>query len=146
MNAPVPRRAWLLGAAGLAPGLVALAAMLALPQARDLAASAGLAYAAVAAALSGGAWMGLAIAGAPPAALPRWLRIAALPVLVGWLAAMARPVAGFATLAFLFAVMPATDRRLVLDGVAPAWWLRLRRPLCFAMAALQAAAAVAMAL
>ena len=59
-----------------------------------------------------------------------------------WLAVLLAPMSGFAVLAVLFAVLPPTDRRFLAEGVAPAWWYALRRPLSFAMAVLQAAMAL----
>lgn len=142
----IPRAAWRLGVAGLLPSMAVLMAMLAWPEARDAAASAGVAYAAVVAGVVGGCWLGLAVSRASAEALPRYLFVSALPGLVGWLAALAQPVGGFAALAMLFAVLPGTDRRLMQDGITPGWWLGLRRPLSYAMAALQAAAALVLAL
>ncbi len=46
----------------------------------------------------------------------------------------------------LFAVLPPTDRRLRTAASAPAWWAPLRRPLSYAMAALQAAMALVLLL
>lgn len=141
----IPRAAWILGLAGLLPSIASLAAMLAWPEADGAAAKAGLAYAAVIAGVVGGTWLGLAASRATPAALPRYLAISAVPGLVGWLAALTQRVTGFAVLAFLFAVLPATDRRLMQDGVTPGWSLGLRRPLSYGMAALLAAKALLLA-
>ena len=142
----IPRPALWLGLAGLVPSVAATAAMLASPALRDIAAAAGLGYGAVIASFVGGSWWGLAAGRAAPEALPRYLGLAVMPGLVAWLAVLSPPVTGFAVLALLFAVLPPTDRRLMAEGTAPAWWLALRRPLSFAMAALQAASALALLL
>lgn len=141
----IPPAALRLGLAGLLPSAAALAVMLALPGLRDHAASAGLGYGAVIASFVGGSWWGLAAARAAPDALPRYLGLSVIPGLVGWLAVLAPPVTGLGVLALLFVVLPPTDRRLLRDGVGPPWWLALRRPLSFAMAALQAAMALVLA-
>jgi hypothetical protein len=142
----IPRQARRLGLAGLVPSAAALAVMLAWPAGRDMAAGIGLAYGAVVASVVGGSWWGLAAARAAPGALGRYLQLAIMPGLVAWLAVMAPPAPGLAALALLFAVLPPTDRRLLADGIAPAWWVALRRPLSFAMAALLAAASLVLVL
>lgn len=138
----IPRPALWLGLAGLLPSITALAVMLAWPPALGLAAGAGLAYGGMIATFIGGAWWGLAAGRAAPEAMPRFLLPAIVPGVAAWLAMLAPPVTGFAALAMLFAVLPPTDRRLIAEDVAPAWWFTLRRPLSFGMAALHAAAAV----
>jgi len=142
----IPRAALWLGLAGLLPSMAVLAVMLAWPAALDVAATAGLVYGAVVAGFVGGTWWGLAAGRAAPAALPRHLLLSMLPGLAAWLAVLAPPATGFAVLALLFAVLPPTDRRLLAEGVAPAWWCALRRPLSYGMAALHAAAVVVLLL
>lgn len=142
----IPRPALQLGMAGLLPSLAALAVMLAWPAARGAAATAGIAYGAVIASFVGGAWWGLAAGRAGPETQARFLVLSIIPSLIAWLAVLAPPPTGFATLALLFLVLPPTDRRLANASVAPAWWVSLRRPLSLAMAALHAAMAVAASL
>ncbi|WP_198377391.1 DUF3429 domain-containing protein [Neoroseomonas rubea] len=141
----VPRAALWLGMSGLLPTLAMLAAMLAWPEAREIAARGGIAYGAVIASFVGGAWWGLAASRAAPEDLRRRLVISVVPSLVAWPAVLAPPVAGLGLLALLFAVLLPTDRRFLAEGLAPAWWLGLRRPLSFGMAGLHAAAAVVLA-
>lgn len=138
----VPRPAMAMGLAGLVPSLAAVAALLAWPEGRGAVAMAGVAYGAVVAGFAGGAWWGLAAAKAAPDALARHLVLAMVPGLVAWLSLLVPPASGFAVLALHFALLPPMDRRLAGQGIAPAWWPGLRRPLSFGMAALHAAAAV----
>jgi hypothetical protein len=141
----VPRAALWLGLSGLLPSIAMLAAMLAWPEGREMAARGGIAYGAVIASFVGGAWWGLAAARAAPEDLPRRLAISVIPSLVAWPAVLAPPAAGLALLALLFAVLLPTDRRFLAEGLAPAWWLGLRRPLSLGMAGLNAAAAAVLA-
>lgn len=138
----IPRPALWLGLAGLLPSIAALVVMLAVPGMRGPAASAGLGYGAMIASFVGGSWWGLAAGRAASGALPRYLGLAVVPSLLAWLAVLAPPTTGFGVLALLFAVLPPTDRRLLSEGIGPPWWLALRQPLSFAMAALQAAMAL----
>jgi hypothetical protein len=144
-DSSVPRAARLLGLAGLLPSLAMVVAMLALPEARGAAAAAGVAYGALIASFIGGTWWGLAAARAE-AAQPRLLALSVAPALFAWPAMLLEPMAGLTMLAIVFAVLVPTDRRLQHEGVAPAWWLALRRPLSFGMAALHAVAATILAL
>jgi Protein of unknown function (DUF3429) len=139
-DSSVPRAARLLGLAGLLPSLAMVVVLIALPGARGAAAAVGLAYGALIASFVGGAWWGLAAARAqaPP---PRLLALSVVPSLLAWPALLLRPEAGLLMLAIIFAALVPTDRRLQREAVAPAWWLALRRPLSFGMAALHAAAA-----
>ena len=138
----VPRPAIWLGLTGILPSLAAIVAMVAWPAAQDVATSAALTYGAMVASFVGGTWWGLAALKAPPEALSRYLQLAIMPTLVAWLAVLVQPATGFAVLAVLFIVLPPTDRRLQAAGITPGWWLAQRRPLSFAMAALQAAASL----
>lgn len=137
----VPRPALLLGLAGLLPSIAVLLALLALPEWRGGAGRIGLAYGAVIASFVGGAWWGLACARAegPPGA--RILVLSVVPALIAWPAVLLPAPTGFAVLALTFAVLLPTDARLQRDGIAPAWWMALRRVLSGGMAALHAAAA-----
>lgn len=140
-DSSVPRAALILGLAGLLPSIAALAAAAALPEWREAAARVGLAYGAVIASFVGGAWWGLAAARAEAAALPRLLVLSVLPSLVAWPALLVPTTTGMLLLAGLFATLLPTDRRLLRDGVAPAWWMGLRMPLSLGMATLHAAMA-----
>jgi hypothetical protein len=135
----LPRAARLLGLAGLIPTLAMLAALLALPDWRDGVAKAGLAYGAVIASFVGGAWWGLAARAETVA--PRLLALSVLPSLMAWPALLVPPATGLLVLAVIFASLLPTDRRLVAEGVAPSWWLALRRPLSWGMAVLHLAGA-----
>lgn len=141
-DSPVPRAALWLGFYGLVPSIVALCVMAVLPEWRAIGAWVGVAYGAVIASFIGGAWWGLACARAPAEALPRHLIFSVVPSLVAWPAVLVPSATGYLVLAMLFASLLPTDRRLHLDEIAPAWWLRLRRPLSLGMAALHAAGAV----
>ena len=142
----VPRAALWLGLSGLIPSIAMLAAILLLPEWREIGARGGMAYGAVIASFVGGAWWGLAASRAAPDDLPRRLVISVIPSLVAWPALLAPPVPGLAVLALLFATLLPTDRRFLAEGLAPAWWVGLRRPLSLGMAGLHAAAALALAL
>ncbi len=141
-DAGVPRAAMGLGLAGLLPALATVAALLVWPEMQDGVARIGIAHGAVVASFVGGAWWGLASARAAGEALPRHLVFSTVPGLVAWPALLVAPATGFAVLAMLFAVLLPMDRQLMDRGVAPGWWLALRRPLSLGMAALHAAAMV----
>jgi hypothetical protein len=141
-DSPLPRSALWLGLYGLLPSIAALGVLALLPEWRAIAAGAGVAYGAVIASFVGGAWWGLACARAPAESLPRHLVFSVVPSLVAWPAVLVPYPTGYLVLAMLFAVLLPTDRRLHMDGIAPAWWLTLRRPLSLGMAALHAAGAV----
>lgn len=140
-DSTVPRPALVLGLAGLLPSVAVLGAMLALPDWREGLARAGLAYGAAVASFVGGAWWGLACARAeaPPA---RILALSAVPALIAWPAALLPPPTGLAVLAATFVAMLPTDARLQREGIAPGWWVAMRRVPSAGMAALHAAAAV----
>lgn len=142
MSDSVPRAALWLGLYGLLPSIVALGVMAFMPEWRAIGAWVGVAYGAAIASFIGGTWWGLACARAPAEALPRHLVFSVVPSLVAWPAVLVPSATGYIVLAMLFAALPPTDRRLHGDGIAPAWWLGLRRPLSFAMAALHGAGAV----
>ncbi|MBR0679948.1 DUF3429 domain-containing protein [Roseomonas eburnea] len=140
-DSPAPRAAKLLGFAGLVPSLTMVAALVLLPGYRDAAAVMGVAYGALIASFVGGAWWGLVSARAEPTAQPRMLVRSVVPALLAWLALLVPPASGCLLLAAIFASLPPMDRDLCRQGVAPAWWFGLRRPLSLAMAGLHAAAA-----
>ena len=142
-DSTLPRAARLLGLAGLLPTLAMVAVMALAPEWRLAAATVGLGYGAVIASFVGGAWWGLAARG--ERVQPRLLVLSVLPSLTAWPAALMPPTTGLLLLALVFAALLPTDRRLVTDGVAPGWWLALRRPLSWGMAALHLAGAAILA-
>jgi hypothetical protein len=135
----LPRAARLLGLAGLIPTVAMITGLLLLPDWREQIAKAGLAYGAVIASFVGGAWWGLAARAEVVA--PRLLVLSVLPSLMAWPALLAPPATGLLLLAVVFASLLPTDRRLVAEGIAPAWWMDLRRPLSWGMAVLHLASA-----
>lgn len=138
----VPRPALLLGLSGLLPSVAMLLAMIVLPEWRGAAAGAGLAYGALIASFVGGAWWGLAAARAKPSAMLPLLAMSVLPSLAAWPALLIPPAGVLLVLAAVFAILLPTDRLLLRQGVAPAWWLGLRMPLSLGMAVLHAAAGI----
>lgn len=133
----LPRPALLLGGLGLLPTL--LATGLVWFGAREQAAvgfSLGAIYGAMILSFLGGAWWGLAVSKAEPERLAGLLAIAVTPSLVAWLAIFALSAQTVAVLAASFLGALMIDRRLTIDGLAPAWWMRLRIPLSTAMALL----------
>lgn len=145
-DSKVPPAARLLGLSGLLPSIALLAVMVAAPAWRDLAAKGALAYGAVIASFVGGAWWGLAAARAEAAQQPRLLVLSVVPSLLAWPAMLLPPVAGMMLLAWIFAALLPTDRRLQATGVAPPWWLTLRRPLSGGMALIHLGAALVLLL
>jgi hypothetical protein len=135
----LPRAARQLGLAGLIPTVGMIAGLLLLPDWREPIAQAGLAYGAVIASFVGGAWWGLAARAETVA--PRLLVLSVLPSLMAWPALLAPPATGLLMLAVVFAALLPTDRRLVAEGIAPGWWMDLRRPLSWGMAVLHLAGA-----
>ncbi|BDG70833.1 DUF3429 domain-containing protein [Roseomonas fluvialis] len=140
----LPRAARHLGLAGLIPTVAMIAGLLLLPDWRDIIAKAGLAYGAVIASFVGGAWWGL-VARAETVA-PRLLVLSVLPSLMAWPALLVPPATGLLVLGVVFAALLPTDRRLVAEGIAPGWWMDLRRPLSWGMAALHLAGGVFLSL
>jgi hypothetical protein len=145
-DSTVPRPALLLGLAGLLPSVAMVVAMLALPDWRAGVARAGIAYGAVIVSFIGGAWWGLVCARAPAAPGARMLVLTVLPSLIAWPAVLLPAPTGLAVLALTFAVLLPTDARLQREGVAPPWWMALRRILSPGMAALHAAGAAVLLL
>jgi hypothetical protein len=139
----LPAAARLLGFAGLLPSIGMVAALLLLPEWQGAAATVGLAYGAVIASFVGGAWWGLAAKAETVDA--RLLGLSVLPSLTAWPALLVPPATGLLVLGLVFAALLPTDRRLVRDGVAPAWWMALRVPLSLGMAALHLTAAAVLA-
>lgn len=145
-DSTVPRPALLLGLAGMLPSLAMLAVMLALPEWRGAAARIGLGYGAVIASFVGGAWWGLVAARPDAGARSRLLALSVVPSLLAWPALLLPPAAGLLLLAMVFAALLPTDARLRRDGIAPAWWMGLRRPLSLGMALMHGAAAALLVL
>ncbi|TKW73462.1 MAG: DUF3429 family protein [Staphylococcus hominis] len=100
-------------------------------------------YAALILSFLGGLWWGLAAAAASP---PRWVWLAAVLPSLWALAALAAGLAGGSTmlallpLAAAILLTPLLDRRLVSEGMAPHWWMRLRIPLSLGLGLLTAIA------
>ena len=140
-NAPIPRPALLLGAAGLLPSLAMPPLLAAGGDAAAFALQAGPAYGALIASFIGGAWWGLAANRAEGAALTRWLVASVLPMLAAWVALLLPPQAGLLLLAVIFALLPLADRAAQAASMAPAWWWRLRLPLSLLMACLHGVSA-----
>jgi hypothetical protein len=138
-DSTLPRAAWLLGLAGLIPTLAMLIVMLALPDMRAAAATAGLAYGALIVSFVGGSWWGLAVRAEPVEA--RLLVVSVLPTLTAWPALLVPPATGLLVLSMVFLALLPTDRRLAARGLAPGGWVGIRRPLSLAMAGLHLAAA-----
>jgi hypothetical protein len=131
----VPAMVRWLGIAGLLPSLVAVALLL-LPVAREvqqLAAQAGAVYAAIILSFLGGTWWGLA-ARASDVPAGTWV-LAVLPSLAAWALLMALAPARIVAIGVLLLVCLMVDRLLVAQGIAPAWWMRLRIPLSLALGA-----------
>lgn len=138
----------LLGAAGLAPALIAVVATLWGPvEWRSAAAHAMAAYAAVILSFLGGAWWGLGSSGEasmrPP--LAAVLMVSVLPSLAAWGALLVELVAGLTLLGLLFLVVLPGDAWLTRTRMAPGWWTRLRVPLSLGMSALSLVTAAAAA-
>ncbi len=134
MTATVPATARLLGLLGLLPqGLFLLLVAVDHPRLVFAAQSLAFAYAALILSFLGGLWWGLAATAARP---PAWLWIAAvMPSLAAfasflpWALAGSWPGPSLVLLGGAIMASLAVDRRLVRDGLAPDWWMRLRLPL-----------------
>ena len=141
---PIPRA---LGALGLLPqGAAALLVALDPPLLRATGLLLASGYAALILSFLGGMWWGLAAAAASPP--PRWVWLAAVVPSLWALAALGVGVAlglprvALLPLALAILLTPLVDRRLVRDGLAPHWWLRLRVPLSVGLALLTAIVAM----
>ena len=91
-------------------------------------------YAAIILSFMGAVHWGLAVAPgrAQPAGAPgltRMLTISVVPALVAWAALSMAPALAVLVMAITFAALALIDRRYTLDGIAPAWYWRLRLPL-----------------
>jgi hypothetical protein len=138
----VPVPALVLGLAGLLPPLLAIFARLSAGSGVPLARFAmllGLGYVALILSFLGGLWWGLAASRLPAERIGRWLGLSVVPTLVafliqivsGWYPHLATILLAVALVATL-----VVDRRLVIDGLAPRWWMRLRLPLSAGLAAM----------
>jgi len=140
MTSAPPPAARLLGFAGLLPAVAAVMVLAAGPAgSHGTAATAHLIYAATIVSFIGGAWWGLASARAEAAALPALLGVSVVPSLLGWGFALLGGEPGLLGMAALFLALLPVDQRLARAGIAPGWWLSLRRPLSLGMALLAAA-------
>lgn len=143
----VPMAAAILGAAGLIP-FVGLAAGIWVPEpfnaavgfTRAAMGDALATYAAVILSFMGGVHWGLAMRGPAPAGPENHgarsdpqafvLAVSVLPALAGWFAILLlAPVTAFAVLAAAFCGLFVYDLRMINQGFAPRWYLKLRLPL-----------------
>jgi hypothetical protein len=136
-----------LGLAGLLPQ-AACVAVLALGSEpwHFSALSLGYAYPALILSFLGGMWWGLAAGGA--ATVPPWIWFAAVaPSLVAlataipWAIGAAWPAPSLVVLAVALLASLLVDRQLSAYGLAPAWWMSLRKPLSLGLGALTLAVA-----
>lgn len=134
----VPAPARYLGLGGLIPFAVTALGPWLWPEQVLAAASIQIAYAAVILAFLGGVHWGLAMAGygAPAGEAARQrhmakrLAWAVTPALVGWAGALvADPTVAVTVMAGAFALLLVGDTRAAAAGLAPAWYLPLRRVL-----------------
>lgn len=131
MLAAVPPAARLLGLAGLIPFWVpVLVLALAIDPALRLDAQrALLGYGAVILAFLGAVHWGAALRMGEGAADWRRLGWSVLPSLIGWLALLIAPAAGFVLLILGLAAAFLVDVRAIHGAVLPGWYLALRRVL-----------------
>ena len=144
-EASVPRAAALLGGAGLLPPVACLATAVAVRRswpALEAATASELFYAALILSFLGGMWWGLAAGKILGDKLAPFLVAAIAPALLAWAALLLgptfphdAPLITAAMLAFGLLASLVVDIRLVRDGIAPAWWMRLRIPLSVILAA-----------
>ncbi|WP_419827723.1 DUF3429 domain-containing protein [Sphingomonas sp.] len=140
----VPPAAAALGAAGLLPPLLAIAARLTAGitgdvQLQHFAMLVGLQYVGLILSFLGGLWWGIAVAKLPADRVSPWLALAVLPslaalgvhVLSNWFPGPSVVLLALCVLATLL-----VDRRLAREGLAPRWWMRLRVPLSAGLAVL----------
>ncbi|WBH17412.1 DUF3429 domain-containing protein [Sphingomonas radiodurans] len=146
-SSSLPRRARLLGYAGLLPQ-AAVVALLASGSTwwRFAALSLGYAYAAIILSFLGGMWWGLAAS--RPDRCPAWVwpvavapSLVALATAIPWAVGAAWPGPSLALLGVSLLLSPLVDRRLVAAGVAPGWWMSLRVPLSIGLGLLTLAVA-----
>ena len=143
----VPTWPRLLGIAGLLPQIACLgAAVVGGLEWRYFAVAVGWAYAALIFSFLGGLWWGLAAArlASGQTQAPRWIWIAsvmpsllALASFLPWLVAMPWPGPSLVALGVAIIASLLVDRRLV--GLAPDWWMDLRRPLSLGLGGLSIA-------
>ncbi len=130
-----PALARRLGYAGLLPQAAALVVLIGGdPAWRFTALALGYAYAALILSFLGGLWWGLAAQARAP--VPPWVWVAAVvPSLVALMSAIpwalgdAWPGPSLGLLGMALLASSIVDHRLVAQGIAPPWWLRLRLPL-----------------
>lgn len=129
-----------LGLAGLLPQSACLVAVLAgPPEWRWTGLALAWGYGALIFSFLGGMWWGLAAAGlARDERVPRWLWVAAIaPSLLAlltyapWILGYGWPGPSLLALGVMIAGSLLVDRRL--GGLAPHWWMKLRRPLSLAL-------------
>lgn len=143
--APPPGPALALGYAGLLPPLTGIVARLgenviAAPayRATPLLLAGGLIYGGLILSFLGGMWWGAACARPQGTALRKWLTLSVMPSLVALLclvAGIANARGAGALLGLALVTTLLVDRSLVSEGMVPSWWMRLRAPLSFGLAA-----------
>lgn len=142
----IPPIAQILGLSGLLPQIgVVLLLVTGDAQGRFSALALGYAYATVILSFLGGLWWGLAARAEHP---PRWIWIAAVtPSLIAlasawpWAVGLAWPGPSLVMLGVALIAALAIDRALVVRGLAPTGWMRLRMPLSLGLGGLTILAA-----
>lgn len=148
MSERPPRVAMALGYAGLLPQLACVAViMLGPPLWHYSALSLAFAYPAVILSFLGGMWWGLASNRGE--GTPTWVWIAAVvPSLLSvasalpWAIGAAWPGPSLVFLGQSLLISLVVDRRLVVQELAPGWWMRLRVPLSVGLGGLTILAGV----
>jgi Protein of unknown function (DUF3429) len=127
----VPAPAAVLGLAGVIPFAAGALGSFRPGALGALATAALLAYGAVILSFLGGIHWGLAIGQHDPSY--RRLGVGVVPSLVGWVALLLGGAAGLLPLAAAFAAVLGLDIQLTREGMAPAWFPRLRSALTAAV-------------
>lgn len=140
-----PGPASALGYAGLLPPLAGIVARVgenvtSVPafRATPLLLAGGLIYGGLILSFLGGMWWSAACARREGAALRKWLTLSVMPSIVALLclvASIANARAGGALLGLALVTTLLVDGSLVAEGLVPGWWMRLRAPLSFGLAA-----------
>ncbi|MBB4860715.1 hypothetical protein HNO88_004060 [Novosphingobium chloroacetimidivorans] len=136
-----------LGLAGLLPQAACVAVLAVGPEPWHFSAlSLGYAYPALILSFLGGMWWGLAAGKAAPT--PPWIWFAAvapsliaLATAIPWAVGAGWPGPSLVVLAVALLASLLIDRQLSIHGLAPAWWMSLRKPLSLGLSALTLAVA-----
>jgi hypothetical protein len=139
----MPAWARILGFAGLLPVAAGVACAVFHP-ARDIqliSIAVTLLYGGLILSFIGGAWWGLAARAADEAAMKSWLILSVIPQLWAWAViayawVLAKYWQASLGISLAFAAVLLVDARLCAQGIAPPWWMRLRKPLSWTMALL----------